>query len=455
MPSRPVLRERRRRAPRTKIALLTFGCAKNLVDSEVMAGCLAAAGYAFVDRPEAADVILLNTCGFLRAAKDEADEAISQALALKELRPLRRVVVAGCYPERNRPELRAAYPGVDAWLGVRDLDRIADVIEGRPFRGSDRTFLYGDRSPRAISTPASWAYLKISEGCSHRCAFCAIPSIKGPYRSRPAASILREAEALLERGVLEIDLVSQDTTYYGKDRSRSPGLAGLLGGLAALRGLAWVRILYGYPDEITDRLLEALRHPKVAPYLDIPFQHSEAAVVRRMSRAMPGPRALRLLERIRRALPEAAIRTSLIVGFPGEGRREFAGLSDFVRQAEFDHLGVFTYSREEGTPAYGLGDPVPEEEKRRRRDEILEIQAGISARKLSAWTGRTIDVLIEGPSEDDPRLLIGRSRRQAPEVDGVVLVEGGSGAPTSAKPALLKVEITSAGVYDLRGKPAS
>jgi ribosomal protein S12 methylthiotransferase len=438
----------------TKIALITFGCAKNLVDSEVMAGYLAQSGYAFVDRPEAADVILLNTCGFLRASKDEADEAIQNALDLKGRRPSLRVIVAGCYTERNRPELEAKYPGVNAWIGVRDLDRIADVVEGRGFRGSGRTFLYDDASPRAVSTPASWAYLKISEGCSHRCSFCAIPLIKGPYRSRTAASILREAEVLVGRGALELDLVSQDTTYYGKDRARSGGLAGLLRKMAALPGLAWVRILYGYPDEITDGLLDVMRDSKVAPYLDIPFQHSDPVLVRRMSRAMPGLRALKLLEKIRKALPEAAIRTSLIVGFPGEGRREFAGLREFVREAAFDHLGVFVYSREEGTPAYGFGDPVPEKEKRRRRDEILEIQAGISARKLAAWKGRTIDVLVEGPSNEDPRILVGRSIRQAPEVDGIVYVEGAAPRPPDARPGLLKVEITSAGVYDLRGQPA-
>jgi len=433
-----------------KIALITFGCAKNLVDSEVMAGCLDRAGYAFVARPEAADIILLNTCGFLRASKDEADDAILASLALKARRPELRVVVAGCYTERNRPELEARYPGVDAWIGVRDLDRIADVIGGRVFKPSDRTFLYGDASPRAVSTPRSWAYLKVSEGCSHRCAFCAIPLIKGPYRSRPVASILREAKALAERGALEIDLISQDTTYFGMDRGRADGLAGLLRKLVRVKGLAWVRILYGYPDEITPALLDALREPKVAPYLDIPFQHADPALIKRMGRAMPAARALRLLDRIRKARPEIAIRTSLIVGFPGEGRREFAALKAFVRAARFDHLGVFAYSREEGTDAHAFGDPVPEAEKARRRGEILEIQAAISAAKLRAWKGRTIEVLIEGPSKDDPRVLVGRSARQAPEVDGVIFVEGAEG-----RSGLLPVEITSTGAYDLRGKPAS
>jgi ribosomal protein S12 methylthiotransferase len=437
-----------------KIALVTFGCAKNLVDSEVMAGYLGQAGYRFVETTEAADIVLLNTCGFLRASKDEADEAIRGALALKAADPARRVVVAGCYTERHRPELEALFPGVDAWIGVQDLDHIVDVVEGRDYRPSGRTFLYSHRSPRAVSTPASWVYVKVSEGCSHRCAFCSIPLIKGEYRSRAPGSIVEEVRAFVARGVREIDLVSQDTTSYGKDEGRPDGLVRLLQKLIDIPELAWVRILYGYPEEITDGLLEILREPKIAAYLDIPFQHSDPVIVRRMRRAMPGRRALKLLDRIRKAVPGVAVRTSLIVGYPGEGRKEFAGLKEFVREARFDHLGVFTYSREEGTPAYDDGDPVADAVKRRRRDAILEIQSGISAEALRAWKGRTADVLIEGPWKEDPKLLIGRTRFQAPEVDGVVFVES-AGRTQKDAPAVRKIEITSTGVYDLHGKPAS
>jgi ribosomal protein S12 methylthiotransferase len=343
---------------------------------------------------------------------------------------------------------------VDAWIGVKDLDHIVDVVEGRDYRPSGRTFLYSHRSPRAISTPASWAYVKVSEGCSHRCAFCSIPLIKGEYRSREPRSIVEEVRSLAARGVREIDLVSQDTTSYGKDAGRPDGLIRLLQKLTEVSDLAWIRILYGYPEEITDGLLEILREPKIAPYLDIPFQHSDPALVRRMGRATPGRRAIKLLERIRKAVPGVAVRTSLIVGFPGEGRAEFAGLKEFVREARFDHLGVFAYSREEGTPAYDYGDPVPEAVKRRRREAILEIQSGISAEILKAWQGRTTEVLIEGPWKEDPSLLLGRTRFQAPEVDGVVFVAG-VGRPRKDAPAVRKIEITATGVYDLHGKPAA
>ena len=419
-----------------------------------MAGYLGQAGYRFVEHTGEADIILLNTCGFLRASKDEADEAICNALALKAADSARRVIVAGCYTERHRPELEALYPGVDAWIGVKDLDHIVDVVEGRDFRSSGRTFLYSHTSPRVVSTPASWAYVKISEGCSHRCAFCSIPLIKGEYRSREPGSIIEEVRALAARGVREIDLVSQDTTYFGRDKGRTEGLARLLENLIGISGLAWIRILYGYPEEITSGLIEIMREPKIAPYLDIPFQHSDPGLVRRMNRAMPGRRALRLLEKIRKAVPGIAVRTSLIVGFPGEGRKEFSGLREFVREARFDHLGVFTYSREEGTPAYAAGDPVADAVKRRRRDAILELQGGISAEKLRVWQGRTVDVLIEGAWKEDPALLIGRTRCQAPEVDGVVFVEGADRMRKGA-PSVRKVEITSTEVYDLRGKPAS
>ena len=437
-----------------KIALVTFGCAKNLVDSEVMAGYLARSGYRFVESTAAADIVLLNTCGFLRASKDEADESIRSALALKASDPARRVIVAGCYTERHRSELEARFPGVDAWLGVRDLDHIVDLVEGRDFPSSGRTFLYDHRSPRAISTPASWAYVKVSEGCSHRCAFCSIPLIKGGYRSREPRSIVEEVRSLAGRGVREIDLVSQDTTSYGQDAGRADGLVRLLQKLIEVPALAWIRILYGYPEEITDGLLETLCDPKMAPYLDIPVQHSDPVLIRRMGRAMPGRRALKLLERIRKAVPGVALRTSVIVGFPGEGRAEFAGLKAFVQEARFDHLGVFAYSREEGTPAHGFGDPVAEAVKRRRREAILEIQSGISADILKAWKGRTADVLIEGPWKEDPKLLIGRTRSQAPEVDGVVFVAGAL-RPRKDAPAIRKIEITSTGVYDLHGKPAA
>jgi ribosomal protein S12 methylthiotransferase len=317
-----------------------------------------------------------------------------------------------------------------------------------------RAFLAGSEAPRRLSTPAAWAYLKVSEGCSHACAFCAIPAIKGPYRSRSAASIVREAEGLVARGVREIILVSQDTTFFGRDRGRRGGLAALLRRLGRIEGLAWIRFLYGYPEEIDDDLLEAMAGPKVCRYLDIPFQHADPKIVKAMGRSFPAERALRTIERIRRRLPGVSLRTSLIVGFPGEGRREFDGLLAFVREAAFDHLGVFTYSREEGTAAWSLGDPVPAPVKQRRLERILKLQAGLSAGALAAQVGRRVEAMIEGAWASGPSFLVGRTRAQAPEVDGVVLVERPAGWSPDRHP-LVEVEITAADVYDLHGRIAS
>jgi ribosomal protein S12 methylthiotransferase len=436
-----------------KVSLITFGCAKNLVDSEVMAGYLGQAGFEFVEDPKNADIIILNTCGFIQPSKDEAEDAIQDALSLKKKSGSLKIVVAGCYSERYEPILRERYPDIDAWLGVKDFDKIVKVVEGKGFSASDRTYLYSHKTPRAISTPASWAYLKISEGCSHQCAFCSIPLIKGAYRSRPTSSIVEEARHLVSGGVREINLISQDTTYFGRDKGRPEGLSRLLEELVKIRELEWIRILYGYPEEITDALVEVMQEPKICSYLDIPFQHSDPVLIQKMKRAMNGRRALELLEKIRKKLSPVAIRTSIIVGFPGEGRREFEDLRAFVKEAEFDHLGVFTYSKEDDTDAYALGDPVEESIKQRRRDQIMEIQAGISSKKLKAYVGRTVDILMEGKWKDDPRFLIGRGRFQAPEVDGVIFarpVEQGN----PALGPIQKVEITDSEVYDLHGKLA-
>ncbi len=434
------------------VSLITFGCAKNLVDSEVMLGLLHRAGYRFVSDSREADIIILNTCGFIQASREEAEEAIGEALQEKWRRGA-RVIVTGCYSERAAKEGRAGPAGVDAWVGVRDYDRIAAIVRGEDIPKRKKTFLYNDASPRIPSTPRGWAYLKVSEGCSHECAFCAIPLIKGPYRSRPLASILREARNLAQRGVREIILISQDTTYYGRDRGLGGGLARLLENMAAVPDLAWIRFLYGYPEEITTRLLEAMAHPKVCRYLDIPFQHADPAVVKSMKRTMPAGRALRMLERVRRLLPGVSVRTSLIVGFPGEGRGEFESLLEFVREARFDHLGVFAYSSENGTPAADLGDPLPLPLKEERRDRVLEVQASISAEKLKAQKGRVLEVNIDGPWERSERLLAGRTRFQAPEVDGLVLIDRPPAWKPEA-PRIRQVEITHTDVYDLHGRLA-
>ena len=430
---------------------MSYGCAKNLVDSEVMLGYLRRAGYRLTVQPEKAEILILNTCGFIQPARDEAEEAIRSALALKLKERDKTVIVAGCYVERCRADLERRYPEVDVWLGVKDFDHIVEAVEGRLYRRGRRTFLLGRDTPRLLSTPSSWAYLKISEGCSHECAFCAIPIIKGPYRSRSVASIVFEAEALAARGVREINLISQDTTYFGRDRGRKDGLVGLLRRLIDVPGISWIRMLYAFPEEITPDLLDIMKEDKICSYLDIPFQHSERRLLRAMKRAMDGKRALRLIETARRALPDAAIRTSLVVGFPGEGKREFAGLKAFVREAQFDHLGVFTYSPEKGTDAFALGDPVPEETKIRRREEIMALQSGIVASIQRKYLHQRLDILADPSVPAAGAAIVGRARFQAPEVDGVVLVEGGPPGGRSLR-TIEQVEIIATAGYDLVGQ---
>jgi ribosomal protein S12 methylthiotransferase len=439
------------RAGMKTVALVTFGCAKNLVDSEVMSGLLLKQGYSFVATAETADVVILNTCGFIRPAKEEAESALREAIALKRRFPEKKIIAAGCYVERYMNALRSRYPEIDAWLGVGSFDKIVQAVEGKFFVESAETFLLDETIPRAVSTPAGWAYLKISEGCSHQCSFCAIPLIKGTYRSRAISSIVEEAKRMASRGVKEVNLISQDTTYFGRDSGHNDGLVHLLRELAQVKGLDWIRILYGYPEEITDAFLEIMQEPKICPYLDVPFQHADTKIIEKMRRSMDGERALKLIHKIRNRLPDIALRTTLVVGFPGEGSKEFNTLRRFVKQAQFYHLGVFAYSAEEGTGAFDLGDPVREPEKLKRKNIIMGLQAEISYEKNKKYVGRKLDVLVEGRMNQEPRWLVGRSRFQAPEVDGVVFIDSGEDIARVAN-SIRQVEIQEPDVYDLSGK---
>jgi ribosomal protein S12 methylthiotransferase len=434
-----------------KVALVSLGCAKNLVDSEVMLGVLKKARYSFTTDPREAAVIIVNTCGFIQPARDEAERALERALRLKRRDPGKTVVAAGCYVERDEAALSRRFPDVDVWTGVRDFGGIAEILAGRSRSRPARVFLYSDHSPRFVSTPGSWAYVKVSEGCSHRCGFCSIPLIKGPYVSRSMASIVREARALAAKGVLEVNLVSQDTMFYGRDRGIRNGLVKLLERLVRVDGPAWIRLLYGYPEEITSPLLDIMKEEKICRYLDLPFQHAETELLRSMGRGMPGEKALALLERIRDRVPGVALRTSLIVGLPGEGPKEFDSLMRFVEKARFDHLGVFAYSLEKGTPAHHRGDPVPPEEKERRRAGLMALQADISSAINRSHVGKTLEVLLEGEKTGKARAYFGRARFQAPEVDGRVLIPF-EGRPSPLKSPLVRAEIRSASTYDLRGR---
>jgi len=434
-----------------KVALISFGCAKNLVDSEVMLGYLEKAGYTFVTDPGEADIVIFNTCGFIEPAKQEARGALKEAVALKKKG--KKTVAVGCYVERYKERLMKKYPEIDVWLGVNDFDKIVQAIEGKPFKKSQHCFLYDHASPRYIQTPPSWAYVKISEGCSHKCSFCAIPFIKGPYRSRSVSSILKEVEKFSSRGVKEINLISQDTTYFGRDQGLEDGLSLLLKELLKIQEIEWIRILYGYPEEISNSLLGVMQEERICSYLDIPFQHSNSRIIKKMKRGMDGRRALKFIQKLREKLPDIALRTSLVVGFPGEGMKEFEDLEKFVQEARFDHLGVFTYSKEEGTDCFDFGDPVKESMKKKRRDKIMAIQSEISFENNKKYLNQSLDVLIEGIPKENPDILIGRGRFQAPEVDGMILID----APRKWEKVvntIQKVEITGGDVYDLYGKLA-
>lgn len=409
------------------ICLISLGCPKNTVDSELMLGRLLEAGHRIVPEPEAADVVIVNTCGFIDPAKEESLGAIMAVLQLKRRRPALRVIAAGCLPQRYRAELEREIPELDALMGVNDIARVAEIVAGAPVPARAPLYLHDWRAPRRRITPAHIAYVKVSEGCSHRCAFCAIPGIRGPFRSRLPVDVLAEIAALAAEGVREIILIGQDTTAYGRDLGGGASIAGLLEAAAAVPGDFWLRLMYTYPTEVDDRLLEVMaRHSKICPYLDIPFQHAHRDVLRRMGRPGDGGAYLRLLERARRAVPELAVRTALITGFPGERPAHFDYLLEFVREARIDQLGVFAYSDEEGTSAFRLDGKVTAHTAARRRDRLMAAQQEVLADKASAWLGRAVPVIVDGYSAEADYLLQARMPQQAPEIDGVVYLTDGS-----------------------------
>lgn len=434
------------------ISLITLGCAKNLVDSEVVLGTLLKKGYEFTAETEKADLVIINTCGFIAPARAEAEQTISEFIKWKKRKPGRRLMVIGCYVERFDDYLKIKFPQVDYWAGVKDFDRLSAFIENQQLTARAKTFLLSDRTPRAISTGRNWTYVKISEGCSHQCHFCSIPLIKGPYQSRSMASIAREVRNLVGLGIREINLISHDTTYFGRDRKIKNGLVKLLERLINIKELRWIRVLYGYPEEITDELLEIMNEDKICRYFDLPFQHCSEKVLRLMGRSMDGTRALKLIEKIRNKVPGAVIRTSLIVGYPGEGPKEFAELKNFVKQARFEHLGVFTYSPETGTAAMKLNETVSEPEKERRRQEVMLLQKDISRKFYRSFLGTELEVLLEDVVQVRGK-TVGRARArfQAPEVDGLVLVDD---LPNfkSQMPDFIRVRIEKSFNYDLRGR---
>jgi ribosomal protein S12 methylthiotransferase len=437
-----------------KVGFVSLGCPKNLVDTEVMMGQLVARGHELTARPEEAEVIVINTCGFIHPAQQESVDAILEMAEHKKSGELKRLIVAGCLVERYRDEIRRSLPEVDAVIGTNEIEQIAAVCEGRPVAAHCvGPYLYNELTPRVLSTPGHYAYIKIAEGCDQPCSFCVIPQFRGRFRSRRVESVVAEARRLFAQGVREINLVGQDTTSYGEDVGIQDGLALLLERLAEMETAPgnWIRFLYAYPNKVTQKLLDTIaRHACLVPYIDVPLQHASASVLKRMKRGGSGDIFLRLLERIRRTIPGVAIRTSLLVGFPGETAAEFQELCGFVEATRFDWLGVFAYSDEETSASYRLEGKVDGRTIYNRKRRLLAIQRKISRARNRQLVGQEVPVLVEGISPETDLLWEARMPAQAPEIDGVCLVNDVAGAaPRSGQ--MRRLRVTEALDYDVVG----
>jgi ribosomal protein S12 methylthiotransferase len=473
---------------RKKVGFVSLGCPKNLVDSEVMMGLLASSGAEITARADDADIIVVNTCSFIESAQQESVNAILEMAAHKQSGRAQKLVVAGCLVERYRNQIQKQIPEVDAVVGTGELEQILDAAgltrpsaglqPNSPFvvlnsraEGTAREhagrfsrqgwdgaiadlphYLYDDTTPRVLATPRHMAYIKIAEGCDHPCAFCIIPQLRGKFRSRRFESVIAEAERLAAQGVKEITLIGQDTTCYGEDLGLKHGLALLLEKLAAIDGLRWVRFLYAYPNKITGKLLETIAaHPKICSYIDVPLQHASAAVLKRMKRGAGDDIFLKSIATMRRTIPGVTLRTSFIVGFPGETEEDFDHLCEFVRSAEFDWMGVFGYSDQEGATSSQIDRKlkVPAREIERRRKQLMKIQQRISRGRKQALVGRRFDLLVEGPSEESELLWEGRTEMHAPEIDGKVYISDFGERESLTPGEFVRCEVTEAHDYDL------
>jgi len=482
----------------TKVGFVSLGCPKNLVDSEVMMGLLARAGAELTTRAEDADVIVVNTCSFIESAQQESVNTILEMAGHKSDGRAKKLVVAGCLVERFRDQIRKDIPEVDAVVGTGELEKILAATGVTPARNVERknagsdsplvvlqsrpegdaraaqgrfsreawdgaigdlpNYLYDDATPRVLATPRHMAYIKIAEGCDHPCSFCIIPQLRGQFRSRRFASVVAEAERLARAGVREITLIGQDTTCYGEDFGLKDGLALLLEKLAAIEDLRWVRFLYAYPNKITGKLLETIAaHEKICSYMDVPLQHASASVLKRMKRGGGADVFLRSIAKMRCTIPDVTLRTSFIVGFPGETEKEFEELCDFVREAQFDWMGAFAYSDQDGAGAFGLDKKLSPREIERRRKHLMGIQRQISKKKKKALVGREFDLLLEGTSDESDLLLEGRTAMHAPEIDGKVFVNDFPAEDFSEEAGpqpgqFYRCQITEAHDYDLVAK---
>lgn len=441
-----------------KFSIVSLGCARNLVDSEVMAGLMRQNYYEMVSEPADADVVLVNTCGFIDAAKGESIDTIIEISRLKEEKKIKKLIVAGCLAQRYPQELAKELPEVDLFIGTGEVPSIIEILERQEAEASRRQYvglphyLYDHATPRVRATPSYTAFLKVSEGCDHKCAFCIIPQLRGPHRSRSIDSVVKETWALAREGVKEINLIAQDLTAYGRDRKDGTTLFGLLKKMIEVPGIVWIRLLYAYPNFLDDPLLKLIRESdKICNYIDIPFQHIEPRLLQRMRRGKSGSAVRETVKKLREAIPGLTLRTSLIVGFPGETDEDFEALLDFAEETQFDRLGVFKYSEEEGTAAATMDGKVSENEKERRWQEVMDLQATISQKKNQALIGAIDRVMIEATDSESGK-LVGRTQAHAPEVDGLVFIEGSEVSPPPRGGDIVAVKITGALEYDLIGE---
>jgi ribosomal protein S12 methylthiotransferase len=437
-----------------KIGFISLGCPKNLVDTEVMMGQLTAKGHELTPHPGEADVIVVNTCSFIDPAKQESVDTILEMAEYKKTGRAQRLVVAGCLVERYRDDIRKNLPEVDAVIGTNEIEKIAAACEGIEMPSNPlEPYLYHDLTPRVLTTARHSAYIKIAEGCDHPCTFCVIPQFRGKFRSRRFESVISEATRLFAHGVREINLIGQDTTCYGEDLGLKDGLAALLARLAQIPAdhPKWVRFLYCYPNRIGQKLLDTIAgHEALVKYIDVPLQHASAPVLKRMKRGANGDIFLKLIERIRRTIPGVAIRTSMIVGFPGESQADFDVLCDFVKAAQFDRLGVFSYSDEETSGSFHLDAKVDARAIYNRKRRLMAIQRRISLASNRKLVGQELPVMVEGPSRETEMLWEARLATQAPEIDGVCYINDfGEAAPKPGQ--IRRLRITEAHDYDLVG----
>lgn len=436
-----------------RVKVVTLGCEKNLVDSEIMSGLIHERGYHLVDQADDATVIIVNTCGFIDAAKEESVNTILDMAELKQTARLKALIVSGCLTQRYKKQLMEEMPEIDGIVGTGDFHHITDIVDEalhgkKPVKVGNPAFDYDQKLPRLVTTPRYTAYVKIAEGCDNACTFCSIPIMRGKFRSRSIDSIVHEVEQLASQGVKEVSLIAQDSTNYGTDLYDKFMLPELLNRVSEVEGIAWVRLHYAYPGFFTDELIDTIAsNPKVCNYIDMPLQHSEDSILKKMRRPGRQRDTRELVSKIRSRIPDVALRTSIIVGFPGETEEDFERLCDFVREMKFDRLGVFTYSNEEDTPAVRLPDQVPDDVKEWRSNTLMEIQREVSKDNNGKYIGREIEVLVErydGRSD----VYIGRSPYDAPEIDGEVFIAN----CTAGIGEIQKVRITHAYEFDMSGE---